>query len=205
MSRLCRRFRLWLRRAKRDITHSHGSAHQIAASVAVGTFVGFTPTVGFQMIIAAIITTALRIVRWPAIVMVYISNPFTIVPMYTSLYFFGVWLLSPFTSSFHPDRVVDKLQNVLSMPSEGTVWQRIYAASVNLLGLGWEVMAPLWLGCVVAGAVAAALMYYLTLRFVIGQRLVRAQHMAQRAKRRLERVREQQAREKADSEGDSSP
>ncbi len=205
MSRFSRRFRIWARQAKRYIVQTNDSPRQIAGGVAVGIFVAFTPTIGFQMIIAAVVTTVMRLSRWPALVAVYISNPITLVPMYTGLYFFGTWLLLPFTSRFNTQELVAKLQAVLEIPAEGNLWEKVYALSANVLGLGWEIVIPLWLGCLVAGAIAAALMYYVTLRFVTGQRMLKAQRMVRRAKKRLDHIRQEQAHEKGGSAGGASP
>lgn len=72
------------------------SPHAIALGSAIGMFVAFTPTVGAQMLIVACIALATR--RWfhfnrlAAMVMIYISNPLTVVPIYWFMFKIGaIW------------------------------------------------------------------------------------------------------------------
>lgn len=54
--------------------------------MAVGGFVVFSPTFGFQMIGAALLATLLRASRAAAIVSVWLTNPFTALPIYVMTY-----------------------------------------------------------------------------------------------------------------------
>ena len=56
-----RRWRVTLRKVFRRVVYSRSSTQSIAAGVALGVFVGLTPTVGFQMVIAALLATILGV------------------------------------------------------------------------------------------------------------------------------------------------
>ena len=69
------------------------SSHRIALGGAIGMFVALTPTVGIQMVLVLLL--ALLTKRWfrfnkvAALLMVYVSNPLTVVPIYWFSYKLG--------------------------------------------------------------------------------------------------------------------
>lgn len=81
--------RLWLRAILRE----QDTPHSIALGTAIGIFVGFTPTVGIQVIIVltiALLTSPFfRFSRLAAVLAVQISNPLTMVPIYWANYKLG--------------------------------------------------------------------------------------------------------------------
>ena len=70
------------------VLHSRAPVSEVSLGVAVGIFMGFTPTVGVQMYLVAIVWTIYRyffgrhFTLPVGVAMVWISNPFTMVPMY---------------------------------------------------------------------------------------------------------------------------
>ena len=66
------------------VLHADDTPHRIALGVAAGLFIGLTPTVGFQMVLAVALAAALRANKVVCIPMVWITNPFTIIPIYIS-------------------------------------------------------------------------------------------------------------------------
>lgn len=58
------------------------SSHRIALGVAIAFFVAWTPTIGFQMIIAVALASLLGGNRAVTIPIVWITNPITAVPLY---------------------------------------------------------------------------------------------------------------------------
>ena len=177
------------RRIIRLVLSSHHSPKEIAGGAALGTFIGFAPLMGFQMVIAAVLSTFFRLSRVAAMGMVYVSNPITAVPIYVSCYYLGVWLLSPFGF-----RVLSRarIEEIFAWPEDVGRWDSIWLKVGDIFNLGWEGLAPLWLGCVVCGSVSAVIAYYVALRFVTGHRLLKAQRMAKRAQKRIERIRQEQ-------------
>jgi len=199
MPRLWRQLGFFMRRLLRATLRSRHSPRQIAGGVAVGVFVGFTPTMGCQMITAGLVSTFLRLSRIPAVTFVYITNPVTAAPIYGASYFLGALILRPF--GFRPINFA-RIRN-LFMDREGLgFWEDIATRLGELFALSGETFAALWIGCLIAGAVAAAVSYYVTLRFVTGHRLLRAERQARRAQRRLERIRMEQELAKARRPGE---
>lgn len=120
-----------------------GLPEEIAKGVALGIFIGMTPTFGFQMAIALFFAYLLKENRLAAILGVWITNPVTAPVIYSIEYEMGRILLSLPRAS---------------LPAEFT-WGA-YA------DLGWDIMFPLWVGGTLAGIILGALSYFVTLRMV---------------------------------------
>ncbi len=79
----------------RAILRLHDTPHSISLGTAVGVFVGLTPTFGIQMLlvlaVAFLTRPFLRFNRIAALVAVYISNPFTMIPIYWFNYRVGTF------------------------------------------------------------------------------------------------------------------
>ena len=196
-----RRMAYTVRRLLRTVLHGNDSSRQIAAGVGIGVFIAFTPTMGFQMIIAALVTTVLKCSRLPAMVVVYITNPFTAIPIYGSCYALGVALLRPF--GFRPLQL-ERIRSLFVRPEDVGFWETMYTKLQQIFALGGETFLTLWLGCVLVGAAMGVASYYVSLRFVAGHRLIKAERAARRARRRLERVRLAQALEHRGNAKDSA-
>lgn len=120
-----------------------GLPEEIAKGVALGIFIGMTPTFGFQMAIALFFAYLLKENRLAAILGVWITNPVTAPVIYSIEYEMGRILLSLPRAS---------------LPAEFT-WGA-YA------DLGWDILYPLWVGGTLAGVILGALSYFVTLRMV---------------------------------------
>jgi len=130
--------------------------HRIALGMAIGVFVAWTPTIGFQMLLAVPLAWLLGANRMASFIGVYLSNPFTFLPMYWLDYLLGAMLLgNPLTyGEFHE----------ILMRSDWTEWW------MGLLGIGLEVAAAIWLGGLILGALFGVLGYVFTLWLVRGLR-----------------------------------
>lgn len=120
-----------------------GLPEEIAKGVALGIFIGMTPTFGFQMVIALFFAYLLKENRLAAILGVWITNPVTAPIIYAIEYEIGRLLLG---------------MERASLPSEFTL--SAYAE------LGWDILFPIWVGSMVAGVILGALSYFITLRMV---------------------------------------
>ncbi len=120
-----------------------GAPDEIAKGVALGIFIGMTPTFGFQMAIAVFFAFLLKENRLAAILGVWVTNPVTAPFIYALEYESGRILLG---------------MERLALPGEFT-----FAA---LKTLGWEVTAPLLVGSLIYGVLCAALSFAMTLRMV---------------------------------------
>ncbi len=117
-----------------------GLPTEIAKGMALGIFIGMTPTFGFQMAIALFFAYLLRENRLAAILGVWITNPVTAPFIYAAEYEVG--------------RRVLGLERV-GLPTEFT-WKAY-------THLGWEILFPMWVGGIIAGIVFGFLTYVMTL------------------------------------------
>ncbi len=110
------------------------SRQSVAGGLSLGLFIGFSPTMGAQIVLAGIAAYFLRVNIPLALAGSFVTNPFTAAIVYPLEYRLGVWLVGP------------------PAPAElsGYPWMlyhfMLYAK-------------PLWVGSLVAGSVAAALSY----------------------------------------------
>ncbi len=120
-----------------------GLPEEIAKGVALGIFIGMTPTFGFQMAIALFFAYLLKENRLAAVLGVWITNPVTAPFIYAIEYEMG--------------RIIMSLPRV-HLPEELTV--KAYAV------LGWDILFPMWVGGIISGLILGSLSYYLTLRAI---------------------------------------
>ena len=164
------RFGNFVRFLKFRVLHVNDSPKRIAMGVGLGLFVSWTPILGVHMMIAlflAIITKANKLV---SIAVVWVNNPFTCIPMWSSGYIFGKMILKIFTGTGNdlPDDITQKVSsfNLLEIFSrffELTFWKEM-GASV------WSKGPELWLGCLILGLISGIAGYFLTYHFITKHR-----------------------------------
>jgi len=115
----------------------HINRRSCSAAVALGVFCAFIP-VPFQMLIAAIGAIWFRVNILVAVPMVWISNPFTMGPMYYFCYLVGAELLGQEPGGFDFEPSIDWLVNGLT-----AIWQ------------------PFLLGCFTIGAIVSTASFLL--------------------------------------------
>jgi len=120
-----------------------GEPDEIARGMALGLFIGMTPTFGVQMIIALVLAMLLRQNKIAAFIGVWITNPITAPIIYGMQYEVGRLLMG------------------MSRPT--TQIEFTYDAMKEL---GWMLASPLSLGSLVLGIPVAAIGYAVTLHFV---------------------------------------
>jgi hypothetical protein len=128
-----------------------GTPDEIAKGLALGIFIGMTPTFGAQMLLAVFFAFLLKENKLAAVLGVWITNPITAPFVYAFEYETGRLLLGM-------PRV--QLPNELSFKA--------------VTDLGYQVLVPLWFSGVLYGVIGAILAYALTLRFIP---VVKAWHM----------------------------
>ncbi len=96
------------------ILHADDTPNRIALGAAIATFVAFTPTMGFQTVIALAIAAALRANKAICILLVWITNPLTFVPIYWFCWRLGAVVL-PGGNSSDAGRVLDKMSRAASV------------------------------------------------------------------------------------------
>jgi len=140
------------------ILHVDDTPHRIALGVAIGFFVAWTPTLGFQMMIAVALASLLRANKAVPIPIVWITNPATIIPVYYPNYLIGLWLVDGRHRGLEEWH---ELLNGFVQPGPG--WWSLVRA---WWGFTEDIIVPLWLGSCLVGLVLGAATYGLT-RFAV--------------------------------------
>jgi hypothetical protein len=141
------RLRLFSRRARRfiilKILHADDPPHRLALGVALGMFVAFTPTIGFQMLIVVFLAWLLRANKVVGLPVVWISNPATMIPIYYTCYVVGRVLLGE-------EPIARRWWAQLARPPHG-FWDATKFYWERLM----QIAEPLWIGCLVVGLLTA--------------------------------------------------
>lgn len=69
------------------------SPQKIAISFAIGIFIGMSPLLGIHTILGIVVASLFRLNKFVTIMGVYITNPWTIIPIYSFATWFGARLL----------------------------------------------------------------------------------------------------------------
>jgi uncharacterized protein len=144
------------------LVHLGESPERTAFAFAVGVFIAFTPTFGFHYVTALVIFWLLRL-NLPALLTgTTVNNPLTIAPIYS----FCLWIGLLLVGGAGPRKPID--------------WELSWSLLAQLRPL----LAPLLVGTLIVGTIAAASSYWLVARW-LHYRLARRQRQAeQRALKR---------------------
>lgn len=123
----------WLGKLLEDPNLLHLNRSSVSGAVSVGIFVALIPT-PFQMVIAALFALLFRVNLPISVVLVWISNPLTMPPIFYSAYLVGAW--------------------ILQVPVPDIEFEFTAKWLMDELGLIWQ---PLVLGSLVVGIVSAVL------------------------------------------------
>ena len=82
-----------LRDKLREVLSVNDSPRKIAISFAIGIFIGMSPILGLHTVLGLAAAWAFRLNKFVTIVGVYVTNPWTIVPIYTFATWFGAKLM----------------------------------------------------------------------------------------------------------------
>jgi hypothetical protein len=144
------------------ILHVDDTPQRIARGVAVGLWIGFTPLLGLHMILALAVAALLRANKALAVLFVWVSNPFTLLPIYGPAYLTGRFLLGRVhPSRLQPGQVGDllgrifSLSNMLTRLHTAAFWKEV---AVVFGKIGLEVT----IGGFVLGTFAAIMGYFAT-------------------------------------------
>jgi uncharacterized protein (DUF2062 family) len=78
-----------------NVLHLDDTPHRIAWGVFIGAMIAFTPTLGFQIVLYLPVAAILRANKVSGIPILFISNPFTAVPLYYATWSIGAAVLHP--------------------------------------------------------------------------------------------------------------
>ena len=160
--------------------------HRIALGVALGMFITWTPTIGFQMMLTIALATLFRANKIVGVPFVWISNPITIVPIYMPSYYLGCWILGK-----EPD-AASKLTEAVNFGSQG--WVEKVSHFFNSI---WSIFLELWLGSLIVAAAIGTASYFIIYYLVIMYRKHwHHKHADKIAEMRAEEARKQEEKRK---------
>lgn len=151
--------RLFIGERLHDPNVWHLNRRSVAGGVAIGLFIAWAP-IPLQMATAAVLALLFRVNLPLSVILVWITNPLTMAPMYWFCYRVGVWILG-----------MDMIRAPFE-PSIAWLWQEIERI--------WQ---PLLVGSVVVGGLSALAGYFLTRiiwRVVVIRYMNRRRRMAAR-------------------------
>jgi uncharacterized protein (DUF2062 family) len=125
----------------REILKVKDTPHRIAMAFALGVFMGISPLLGLHTIGAFFIAWLLRLNRLVAIIGVYITNPWTIVPIYT----FCLWVGAKLTG----------LERIIPTIGWNDVTLMVYMSELKPL------IKPFLVGTIVVGSLSAVISYFI--------------------------------------------
>jgi uncharacterized protein (DUF2062 family) len=120
----------------------HMNRRSVAGAFAVGLFVAFLP-IPLQMVVAAAIAVWIRVNLPISVLLVWVSNPLTMPPIFYTSYTIGRWILDVPPRSFQVEMTIQWFTNDLL-----TIWKPLFMGSLVLAvvaGLsGYLVIRVLW-------------------------------------------------------------
>ena len=137
-----------------------GTPEEVAKGLALGIFIGMTPTFGFQMAIALFFAWILKENKIAALLAVWVTNPITAPFIYAAQYETGRLLLGMERLHFPTEFSFETFKN-----------------------FGVEIMIPLCFGSLIHAVLWGLLTYALTLRFIPLLRMIRIKRWPRRRRR----------------------
>jgi uncharacterized protein (DUF2062 family) len=122
-----------------------GQPKEVAGGMAIGVFVGMTPTVPLHTILAVLIALILKRSKLAAALGVWVANPF----MLPFIYFLDYKVGQLLTGADAPSLAISNF------------------SITNLIDLGWSISYPLFFGGAVTGILCAIPSYSMTKRLIL--------------------------------------
>ena len=152
------------------LLHLDESTHSIALGAAIGVFIAMTPTIGFQMLLIFFVASVFRANRVAGVPMAWITNPATIIPVYSFNLLVGIRVAGG------PDAMIQEFEHALrGIVDKDLPWW-------DLVMQWWDIVkhvaVPLWVGSVIVGAVSGAVAYGIMYYLIAVYRRHHRQHLA---------------------------
>ena len=162
------------------VIRSVSPINEVALGVAMGIFVGLTPTVGIQMWIVFVLWLFFKYVlhiRFDLIIgvaLVWISNPFTVFFIYYTFLVTGLFLLTKFGFEgvglgYHS--FYQQFSQIVNNPENNFLTMILEGSRYLLVDLG----LPMLVGCLIYAIPLSILFYFLTIHFLSRYRKRKAQ------------------------------
>ena len=168
--------RYWFKARKflaHKVLHTNDTPHAIALGAALAMVVTFLPLIGIQTVLAIGLAALLRANKAVCLPIVWITNPFTMVPIYAACFGLGRLILgspsSPAEAVVLSELEAQQAASVL----DPAFWKGLVYQCV---GLGVE----LWVGCVIVGVVFGLASYFVARWGVISYRERRRRRILKR-------------------------
>ncbi len=160
------------------ILHADDTPARIARGVAIGMFIAWLPLIGLQMLLVLGLSFIFRANKLSGLPVVWISNPFTLGPVYYPSYLLGSAILKS-----QPVNLQSLEHRFASFSSLS--WSMRFKECVDFLFGG--IFYPTLIGSLFVGAVLAVATYFLTVRAIKRHRL----HRIARRARKLAKLNKQ--------------
>lgn len=155
------------------VLHTDDTPHAIALGAGIAMLVAFLPLIGLQTVISVGLAAFFRANKAICIPIVWITNPFTMVPIYGACGALGRFVLVSPGGSNRPTELFE-LQRGHGVPFlELEFWRNLL---YRLPELGREV----WIGCVIVGCVLGIATYLLVRWGVVSYREQRRRRILRR-------------------------
>ena len=174
------------------ILHTDDTPGRIARGVAIGMFIAWLPLIGLQMILVLALSFIFRANKVVGLPLVWISNPFTLGPVYYPSYLLGTAMLKS-----HPVSI-ESLEQRFAVFSSLPWSLRLKELADFIFG---DIFYPTMIGSLVIGSIAALASYFLTVRAV---KRHRRRRIARRA-RKLSKLSEQIIQISSDQDDKTAP
>ncbi len=143
------------------VLHVDDTPHRIALGLAVGIFVAFTPTVGFQMALTVLLAWIVRANKVVGVPLAWITNPVTIPPIFYFNYRVGALIVGSAGRTMSDFAI-----------REGPWWETVKAWWQVLVDVFWQC----WLGSLIVATILGTATYFLSCWLVT---VYRARHRRQ--------------------------
>jgi len=163
--------------------HADDTPRQIAMGAAVATFIAFLPIVGIQTVVAIALAALLRVNKAICVPIVWITNPATLVPVYSACYWLGRFVMGQGgNGEFDPE------QSVLGPVTRHQGWGRFISSAFwkDLGNTLLDLSLDLWVGCALVGLVLGTVAYFVVRWAVVKYRERHRRRMLRRALLRAE-------------------
>lgn len=145
-----RQFKYYLLRLKR----LRGSPRSLAGGVAIGTFVGLTPTIPFHTVLILILCFSTRTSAVAAVITSWIvCNPLSLLPIYSGCAYIGN-IITPFQLN------MEKVRILMDFPHTFSLWHAYFE---KLMHLGYETAFVMLTGSVCLALPLSIIAYFASL------------------------------------------
>ncbi len=171
------------------VLHANDTPHQFGLGGAIAIFFGFLPIIGIQTIVSLAVAMLLRANKAITIPFVWITNPFTAVPIYGACFAVGSIVLPSESADFGEKIGLLAPETVASIFSV-EYWKSLWRTSM-------ELGTQLWIGCFIVATVNCMITYFVV-RWAVASYRRRHSERIDRRKERL-RIRAKRRKELAET------